>query len=366
MDETSKLLITFRKIQDFVEKKGGVSVKKIRTQEAIGHVICHDITVIIKDEKKGVAFQKGHVVTEEDIPKLLSLGKDHLYVWEKDESMMHENEAAEILAGICSNEGIKRSDVKEGKIELSADIDGLFQVDVERLDKINELEQIMIATIHTNRAVKKGEKLAGTRIIPLVIEKEKMEQVIKLAGRDPLLKVIPYKRKTAGIVTTGNEVFYKRIQDTFTPVVKDKLKEYGIEVKEHITVPDKKEEIVDAIRIMKEKGLDMIVCTGGMSVDPDDMTPGAICESGADIVTYGAPVLPGAMFLLGYFADGTPIMGLPGCVMYAKATIFDLILPRAAADVKVRKKEIEKMGHGGLCLNCNICHYPNCNFGKRI
>ncbi len=341
-------------------------MKKIRTQDAVGHVICHDITVIIKDEKKGVAFKKGHVVAEEDIPVLLSLGKDHLYVWEKDESMMHENEAAEILADICVNEGISKSDVKEGKIELIADRDGLFQVDVERLDKINELDNIMIATIHTNRAVKKGEKLAGTRIIPLVIEKQKMEQAKKIAGHMPLFRVVPYKRKTAGIVTTGNEVFYGRIKDTFTQVVMEKLRQYGIHVKEHIMVPDQKEEIVDAIRIMKEQRLDMIVCTGGMSVDPDDMTPGAICESGADIITYGAPVLPGAMFLLGYFADGTPIMGLPGCVMYAKATIFDLILPRAAADIKVSKKEIVKMGHGGLCLNCDTCHYPNCSFGKRI
>lgn len=341
-------------------------MKKIRTQDAVGHVICHDITVIIKDEKKGVAFKKGHVVAEEDIPVLLSLGKDHLYVWEKDESMMHENEAAEILADICVNEGIRKSDVKEGKIELIADRDGLFQVDVERLDKINELDNIMIATIHTNRAVKKGEKLAGTRIIPLVIEKQKMEQAKKIAGHTPLFRVVPYKRKTAGIVTTGNEVFYGRIKDTFTPVVMEKLRQYGIHVKEHIMVPDQKEEIVDAIRIMKEQCPDMIVCTGGMSVDPDDMTPGAMCESGADIITYGAPVLPGAMFLLGYFADGTPIMGLPGCVMYAKATIFDLILPRAAADIKVSKKEIAKMGHGGLCLNCDTCHYPNCSFGKRI
>ena len=341
-------------------------MKKIRTQDAVGHVICHDITVIIKDEKKGVAFKKGHVVAEEDIPVLLSLGKDHLYVWEKDESMMHENEAAEILADICVNEGISKSDVKEGKIELIADRDGLFQVDVERLDKINELDNIMIATIHTNRAVKKGEKLAGTRIIPLVIEKQKMEQAKKIRGHTPLFRVVPYKRKTAGIVTTGNEVFYGRIKDTFTQVVMEKLRQYGIHVKEHIMVPDQKEEIVDAIRIMKEQRLDMIVCTGGMSVDPDDMTPGAICESGADIITYGAPVLPGAMFLLGYFADGTPIMGLPGCVMYAKATIFDLILPRAAADIKVSKKEIVKMGHGGLCLNCDTCHYPNCSFGKRI
>lgn len=339
-------------------------MKKIQTINAVGHVICHDITMIIKDEIKDTAFRKGHIVTADDIPKLLSIGKDHLYVWEKDENMLHENEAAVILANICKNDYMSLSDVKEGKIEVVSKIDGLFQVDIERLECINELEDMMIATRHTNQIVKRGDKLAGTRIIPLVIEKRRMEAVKEIGGDKPLLKVIPFQRRTAGIVTTGNEVYYKRIEDTFTPVIKDKLKKFNIEVKEHIIVPDEKEKIIDAIWKLKDTKVDLILCTGGMSVDPDDMTPGAIKESGANIISYGAPVLPGAMFLLGYFEDETPIMGLPGCVMYAKATIFDLILPRVIANVKVSKKELAKMGHGGLCLNCPVCHYPNCSFGK--
>ncbi len=339
-------------------------MKCINTTEAVGHVLCHDITRIVKDVVKDTAFRKGHIVTEEDIPVLLSLGKDHLYVWEKDENTLHENEAAEILYGVCKNENMHPTEVKEGKIELIADCDGLFQVDVPRLDAINEIDEIMIATRHTNTPVKKGDRLLGTRVIPLVIAKEKMELVKETAGPKPLVSLTPYRPLKAGIVTTGNEVYYGRIQDTFTPVIIDKLASYGIEVMDQILCNDDMGKITNAILKLKEEGADLILCTGGMSVDPDDRTPGAIKNTGARIVSYGAPVLPGAMFLLAYLSDGTPIMGLPGCVMYAKATVFDLVLPRIAAGVEVTKKDLAHMGNGGFCLGCKTCHYPNCGFGK--
>ncbi len=339
-------------------------MKKIETVNAVGHVLCHDITRIVKDVVKDTPFRKGHVVTEEDIPVLLSLGKEHLYIWEKKEGMLHENEAAEILFDICKNDNMIGSEIKEGKIELIADCNGLFRVDVDRLDAINELDEIMIATRHTNYAVKKGDKLAGTRVIPLIIEENKLKEAKKIAGDKPLLELLPYKNMKAGVVTTGSEVYHGRIKDTFTPVIINKLKEYGIEVCWHKIVGDDNEMIINAIKEIKESGAEMILCTGGMSVDPDDLTPGAIKKSGAEIITYGAPVLPGAMFLLGYFNDGTPIMGLPGCVMYSKATVFDLVLPRVAAGLKVTKKDISRMGHGGLCFSCKVCTYPRCEFGK--
>ena len=250
-------------------------MRLIRTEDAVGHVLCHDLTQIIPGVVKGPRFRKGHIVTEEDIPVLLSMGKDNLYVWEKDDTMYHENEAAQILCDVCQNEHMKASEVKEGKIELSAECAGVFQVDVERLDAVNDIDQVMIAVRHTNSPVKKGDKLLGTRVIPLVIKKEKMDLVKERAGATPLCRLVPYRLKTAGIVTTGNEVFYGRIQDTFTPVVEKKLQVYGIEVKEHQIVGDKKEDIAAAIREMKEKGMDLIIATGGMSVDPDDQTPGA-------------------------------------------------------------------------------------------
>ena len=339
-------------------------MKKIETVNAVGHVLCHDITRIIKDVVKDTPFRKGHIITEEDIPVLLSLGKEHLYIWEKKEGMLHENEAAEILFDICKNDNISGTEIKEGKIELIADCDGLFRVDVDRLDNINDLDEIMIATRHTNYAVKKGDKLAGTRVIPLIIEETKLQEVKRIAGDKPLLELLPYKKMKAGVVTTGSEVYHGRIKDTFTPVIINKLKEYGIEVCWHKVVDDENEMIINAIQEIKESGADIILCTGGMSVDPDDLTPGAIKKSGANIITYGAPVLPGAMFLLGYFEDGTPIMGLPGCVMYSKATVFDLVLPRIAAGLKVTKKDISRMGHGGLCFSCKVCTYPRCEFGK--
>lgn len=339
-------------------------MKLIRTEDAVGHVLCHDMTQIIKDQYKDARFRKGHIVTEADIPVLLSMGKEHLYVWEMTPGMVHENDAAERLLALCGQENMTRSEVKEGKIELKAACGGLFQVDSRRLIAVNSIEDIMIATRKGNTAVKKGDKLAGMRVIPLIIEEERLRAAEAAAGTAPLLKLLPYVKKTAAIVATGSEVKNGLIQDTFTPVVRDKLAAYGIETVSVLYSGDGVDNVANAIAEARQTGADLILCTGGMSVDPDDNTPGGIRQSGARIVTYGAPVLPGAMFLLGYFEDDTPIMGLPGCVMYAGATIFDLALPRIAAGVEMPRTDFAVMGEGGLCLGCRPCHWPDCPFGK--
>ena len=339
-------------------------MKLIRTEDAVGHVLCHDMTQIIKDQYKDARFRKGHIVTEADIPVLLSMGKEHLYVWEMTPGMVHENDAAERLLALCGQENMTRSEVKEGKIELKAACNGLFQVDSRRLIAVNSIEDIMIATRKGNTAVKKGDKLAGMRVIPLIIEEERLRAAEAAAGTAPLLKLLPYVKKTAAIVATGSEVKNGLIQDTFTPVVRDKLAAYGIETVSVLYSGDGVDNVANAIAEARQTGADLILCTGGMSVDPDDNTPGGIRQSGARIVTYGAPVLPGAMFLLGYFEDDTPIMGLPVCVMYAGATIFDLALPRIAAGVEMPRTDFAVMGEGGLCLGCRPCHWPDCPFGK--
>lgn len=388
-------------------------MKLIRTVDAEGAVLCHDITQIIKGVTKDAVFRKGHVVREEDIPVLLSVGKEQLYVWEKEEGMLHENDAAEILCSLCMGEHMEKSQPKEGKIELKALCDGLLKVNRAGLRTVNGFGQMMIASRHGDFAVKKGDKLAGTRIIPLVIEEEKMEAVRKEAmeatGGEPILTLKPFHHKKVGIVTTGNEVFAGRIQDTFTPVIREKLAVFDTEIIDHVIWNDDDRKVTASILSMIEKGADIVICTGGMSVDPDDKTPLAIKNTGARIVSYGAPVLPGAMFLLAYYsvkgagekrdenqeekqkqrqaqgqaqsqAQGqtlnqaqrqTPrqertaaIMGLPGCVMYAKRTIFDLVLPRVMADDPVSADELAGLGEGGLCLNCPECTFPNCGFGK--
>ncbi len=339
-------------------------MKEIKTTEAVGHVLCHDMTQIIPGVTKDARFRKGHVVTEEDIPVLLSMGKESLFVWEKNEGMLHEDEAAERMRAMCQNANMRASEPKEGKIELFAECDGLFRVDVERLEQVNSIDQLMIATRHTNTPVKAGDKLAGTRVIPLVIEEKPLLEAEEIVDGKPLLEILPYKLRTVGLVTTGNEVQKGLINDKFTPVIIAKLKQYGMSVTHHCTPGDDMAAITQAVNDFHAAGVDLILCTGGMSVDPDDRTPGAIKATGCEIVTYGAPVLPGAMFLLGYFADGTPVMGLPGCVMYAATTIFDLMLPRVAAGVRVTPRDLKKLGHGGLCLGCKVCTWPNCGFGK--
>ncbi len=366
----------------FTENNNGrlhknIIMKLIKTVDAEGAVLCHDITQIIKGVTKDAVFRKGHVVTKEDIPVLLSVGKDQLYVWEKEEGMLHENDGAEILCAMCKGEHMERSQAKEGKIELTAACDGLLKVDNKGLKAVNGFGQMMIATRHGNFAVKKGDKLAGTRIIPLVIEEEKMtkakEAAMAATGNKPILNLLPFKHKKVGIVTTGNEVFYGRIKDTFTPVIERKVAEFDTEIIDHVTWNDDDTKVTASILDMIHKGADIVVCTGGMSVDPDDKTPLAIKNTGADIVSYGAPVLPGAMFMLAYYqvTEGddprtVAIMGLPGCVMYAKRTIFDLVLPRVMADDKVTAEELAALGPGGLCLNCPVCTFPNCGFGKGV
>ena len=350
-------------------------MKLIKTVDAEGTVLCHDITQIIKGVTKDAVFRKGHIVTKEDIPVLLSVGKDQLYVWEKQEGILHENEAAEILCRMCRGDHMSRSEAKEGKIELKAECPGLLKVNSRGLKAVNSFGQMMIATRHGGFAVKKGDKLAGTRIIPLVIEEEKMLAAEKACmaqtGGKPVLELCPFTHKKVGIVTTGNEVFYGRIKDTFTPVIEGKFAEYDTEIIDHEIWNDDDKKVTASILKMIGEGADIVCCTGGMSVDLGDKTPLAIKNTGARIVSYGAPVLPGAMFLLAYYEvkEGpnprtVAVMGLPGCVMYAKRTIFDLVLPHVMADDEITAEDLAALGEGGLCLNCPVCTFPNCGFGK--
>lgn len=324
-------------------------MKLIDTQNAVGCILCHDITQIIKDVSKGAVFRKGHIITNEDISVLLSVGKEHIYVWEQDENMLHEDEAAELLCKMSKNENMISTEPKEGKIELKSAIDGLFKVDTERLFAVNSFGEMMIATIYGNTKVSKGDRLAGMRVIPLVISKDKMYKAMDLCGDTPILSLLPFQHKRAAIITTGSEVQKGRIKDTFTPVIKDKLAAYDIEIAAQKIVGDNPEDITALIiKAIEECNADFVICTGGMSVDPDDRTPLAIRNTGAEIVSYGAPVLPGAMFMLAYYNGNIPIVGLPGCVMYAGKTVFDIVLPRIMANDRISAEELAMLGHGGL------------------
>ena len=338
-------------------------MKKVNVEDAIGMVLCHDMTQIIPGEYKDARFTKGHIIKEEDIPVLLSMGKKHIFVYEVDENMMHENDAAACLKDMCISDNISYGDIKEGKIMLKSKIKGYLSIDKERLKKANMHNDIVISTVK-NGNVEENETIAGMRVVPLVIEKSKIDDVRASVGNEPIIKVYPYKIKNFGMVVTGSEVSEKIIEDKFSPVVENKLKKFGVKLMDKIYTGDDKEKIITGIKSLKEKGAELICCTGGMSVDPDDMTPSAIIESGVNVVTYGAPFLPGAMMLLGYFDDYTPIVGLPGCVMYAASTVFDVVLPKILAKIKWQREELVELGYGGLCKQCKECHFPNCLFGN--
>lgn len=339
-------------------------MKEIRTEDAIGMVLAHDLTKIVPGKFKGRAFKKGHIIREKDVEDLLSMGKEHIYILDIQEGELHEDDAALRIANAIKGPNVELSETSEGKVTITSTIDGLLKVNQEAIVAMNTVLDIAIATLHSNRRVVKGEKLAGTRAIPLVIEEEKIKTVETIAKNfEPVISVMPLRSLKVGMVTTGSEVFKGRIPDRFGPVVKRKIEALGSEILDQIFVPDDMEEIQAAVKKLVDAGAELVITTGGMSVDPDDRTPGAIKGLGAQIVTYGTPILPGSMLLLAYY-QGVPVIGLPGCVMYEKSTSFDLILPRVLANDPVTREDIARLGYGGLCTLCEPCVYPRCSFGK--
>ncbi|MGE5543340.1 MAG: molybdopterin-binding protein [Bacillota bacterium] len=339
-------------------------MRKIPIAEAVGLTLCHDITQIIPGQVKRRAFKRGHVIRAEDIPVLLNLGKEHIYFWENSEELVHEDEAALILAKAAAGQGLTITEPNQGKVNLVADIDGLLKVRVESLNLINDIDGIILASLHNNRVIQRGTTVAGTRIIPLAIESEKLTRAERIcAGDGPLLSIKPFRPLRVGIVTTGNEVYQGRIKDGFCSVISQKIKDFGASLIRQVIVPDDPDMISDEIMQLIADGAELVLVTGGMSVDPDDSTPTGIRRSGAQVVFYGVPVLPGSMLMLAYHGD-IPVCGIPGCVMFNGITSFDLILPHLLAGERLNRSWAVSLGHGGLCEECPECHYPVCAFGK--
>ena len=340
-------------------------LKKIKLQEAVGTKLAHDITEIRPGEFKGPAFHKGHNVCNEDLCHLQKLGKNNLYVIDLEEDEIHENQAAAILADALSGEGIAwKDEPHEGKINLLAAHNGLFKVDTTALAAFNMVDEVMCATLHSNTLVKKGEKVAATRAIPLVMKRVPIERAAAIARQNgAVLAVKELRQATVGLVITGNEVFNGLIEDRFAPVLSEKVTALGSKVGGITFAPDDEKQISQAICEHLDNGCDLIMLSGGMSVDPDDVTRKGIKMAGATEMNYGSAVLPGAMFLAAYIGD-IPLLGVPACGLYHRITVLDLVLPRILAGEYIGKVELAFLGHGGLCKDCEECIYPHCPFGK--
>lgn len=341
-----------------------MAIRKVRLEEAVGMVLGHDMTKIVPGEYKGPAFKKGHIIRPEDIPHFKDIGKEHIFLIELTGGQVHEDEAVARIAKAVAGENLVLTDPSEGRISLKAASDGLLKINREALNAANSIEHVVLATLHGNRMVKAGDTVAGVKIVPLVVEKSTVEAVEEIGAATPgIIAVQPLQRLKIALVVTGNEVFYGRIQDKFAGLFADKIAAYGAELIGTCYQPDDCPRIAAAILDFKEQGADVVIATGGMSVDPDDVTPEAIRCTGARVVSYGSPVLPGAMFMLSYL-DGTAVLGMPACGMYSRVTVFDLVFPRILAGEILTKADIAAMGYGGLCQACKPCVYPHCPFGK--
>jgi hypothetical protein len=333
--------------------------------EAVGMILPHDITEIVKDSFKGRAFKKGHIIRNEDIDHLRRLGKEHIYVLHLGPEEIHENEAALLMAEALSGTGVEYSpEIVEGKATLTATVDGLLKINKDALLRFNLLGEVLCATLQDNTPVRKGEQVAASRLIPLMAKRRLVTEAVKIAASGtPIIRVLPLAKVNAGLVITGSEVFHGRIQDRFEQVLRDKLARLGSTVTSVGFAPDDPLLIAAEIRKCLNNGAELIVTSGGMSVDPDDVTRLGIKEAGAEAIVYGTPILPGAMFLVARIGT-VPVLGVPACGMFHKITVLDLVLPRILTGETIGRKELAAMGHGGLCRNCTSCRYPVCSFGK--
>lgn len=339
-------------------------MKCIRVEDAVGTVLAHDLTKIVPGGFKGAAFKKGYVLQQKDIEELKSMGKNHIHVLELGEGVLHEDDAAGRISSAAAGDNIYLEGPSEGKFNFKAAKKGLLKINTDALERINSIDMMAFATLHTNTVVEAGKTVAGTRIIPLTIEEEKIEEVENICRQ--LGRVVWVKELMpmgVGIVVTGTEVYEGRIKDKFGPVLEQKVADYGCTLTGINYSPDDKGRIEAAITQLLDKGAQVVLVSGGMSVDADDVTPSAIAAVAEQVISYGSPVLPGAMFMLAYKGDAA-IMGVPGCAMYHRITILDLIFPRILAGEKVSRRDIAKLGHGGLCQNCKVCNYPICTFGR--
>lgn len=339
--------------------------KKIKIEDAVGSALAHDITEIRPGEYKGPFFRKGHKIKSKDLCQLMRLGKRHLYVLDLDENQIHEDDAVLEMVKVLAGPGVTFSrQPREGKIRLEAAYDGLFKVKVDPLIDFNLIPEVMCACIHNNTPVTKGQPLAGTRAIPLVIHRNILDQAVDIArDNHPIFTVKVFNPVKARLIITGNEIYDGLIEDKFEAVVAKKLKAYGASLVETVILPDDEALIADEVRSFLDQGTDLIITTGGMSVDPDDVTRKGISQAGVDEIYYSAAVLPGAMFLLAYKGE-VPVVGIPACALYHKTTIFDLVLPKLLAGEKPGNAYLARLAHGGLCLDCSTCRFPSCSFGK--
>lgn len=337
-------------------------MKKIPVEQAIGMELCHDITAM-RDGFKGAAFKRGHIITEGDVPQLLDLGKRTVFVWEENAGEIHEEDAARRMAAMAPVEGASYTEPSEGKVLLMAEERGMFRVDTELLREINSIGDITISTLPDHYPVEAGARLASMRIVPLVTKEEQIIRAEALCKGKKLLELRPYEKKKIGVVITGSEIYHGRISDKFEPVVRKKMEAYPSEIVGVSVCDDDLDMIVSAAKAHLEKGADFLIFTGGMSVDPDDLSPSAIRALGAEIVSHGVPSQPGNMTLVAYLGD-VAILGVPGAAISLPTTIFDVLLPQIFAGDKLSKAELVKLGNGGLCQLCKACHWPNCTFGR--
>ena len=338
-----------------------MKVREVSLEEAVGLPLSHDLTQVWPETKfKGPRFSRGHVVTREDFAILRDMGREHLSVLDLDPSEVHEDDAALALALSLAGSGVEIRGPREGKCSLLATHRGLLRFDPDTIHALNEDLLWSVVTLPPRMAVEAGQEVAACRIMPLAMDKDRVDRA---CDRSRPLEVLPFRPLGVGLVTTGRELAEGRIPDAFMPKLEKKLYRYGGHVVAQRYATDDPDRIVGAIEELIALGATMVLCTGGMSVDADDRTPGALRRAGDRVCFQGVPMMPGNMLMLALRGD-IPLVGAPACVAYDERTSLDPLMDLLAAGIYPTAEEVRRWGVGGLCLRCPSCAWPRCSFGS--
>ena len=349
------------------DSKTQLCPKALPIEETVGGRAPHGMTLIIPGNEKNPAFKNGQIIQMGDVCRLQKMERQPLDVGEKSgqcPGWIHKDESTPAFVWKMAGEGVSFSDAPcEGEMNLFAARDGLFVVDKEGLEMFNLIPGVVCASRWGFSVVSRGDILAVVTTLPLYTNQTHFNKAMSVLKEAPLFHVLPMRRARTGILVTGGEKYQGRLRDRFIPIIISKLEAYGCEVAQTHVVPGDRIIIRQAIGKLLHSGIDLLVTTAGLSVDPDDVMRQGLLDSGATDMLYGMPVIPGAMTLLAHIGH-VQVIGVPDCALYSKTTSFDLFLPRLLADRFPVREDLARLCHGALCLECDDCRFPCCAFGK--
>jgi len=337
-----------------------MKVSTISIEDAVGLPLAHDLTQVDAERQtKGARFRRGHLLAPEDLPVLRKMGRLNLSVLDLEEGEVHEDEAARSLADALCGEGLEIEGPEEGRCRLVSTRKGVARFDPEMVKRVNLDREWSFGTCPANAIVKPGSTVAAFRILPLALKRASLERAVRESSP---FSVRPFLPLGVGLVTTGSEIKAGLVKDAVCGKLLRKLEELGGSFAGQRFCGDGAEEIRESVRELLHAGADIVICTGGMSVDADDRTPEAIRSVADEVLFRGVPAMPGSNLMLARAGESW-VVGAPACAAHDERTALDRLLIALFAGLG-EEIDVKNWGIGGLCSRCRVCSFPDCDFAR--